>query len=638
MRQPASSRQRYLQFRAEYRRDRVSPWRLLAAGVPAIPAFSQLFRPRARGSLRKYLQLFRPYRRALAGIICFTVLAACLDLVMPLFMRYVVNSVLLDPHLVRTTRLTRFHIAGATFLSLSIVLNLLAVSREYRLRLLNLRVALTLRRLLFTRLLHLPLPTLWTMKAGGIITRLTGDVDTTVGLLQWAMITPCLSCLRIAVAMSMLLVLNVRLSLAAIAALPVVGIILLVWTRRIRPIYAAIRKDVEQIDGRVGESFAGIRVVRAFGREASEVREYIRGRHTLARKELFAHRRDIAVTMSWGMLAAAMNVAILWYGGYLTIVGRATIGDVMAFQWYILLLFGPISQLASAGSQLQRALAALDRVFQVLAMPHDKLDRPEALDAPRIVREIRFEHVEFEYVEGRPAVRDLSVTVPRGTVVALVGRSGAGKTTMTDLVARFHDPTRGRILVNGVDLRDLRLKTYRELLAIVPQEVFLFDGSVRDNIAYGRGDATDDEVLNAARRANAHEFIVKLPEGYDTVIGERGVKLSGGQCQRLAIARALLRSPQVLILDEATSSLDSESEQLIQASLSTLLAGRTTFVIAHRLSTIRRADVILLMDEGRIVERGTHDELMQHQSAYYRMVRRQLESTAELEMPLPVAP
>jgi ATP-binding cassette subfamily B protein/subfamily B ATP-binding cassette protein MsbA len=207
-----------------------------------------------------------------------------------------------------------------------------------------------------------------------------------------------------------------------------------------------------------------------------------------------------------------------------------------------------------------------------------------------------------------------------------VGRSGAGKTTVTDLVARFHDPTTGRSLVNGTDIRDFRLSTYRDLLAIVQQDVFLFDGSVRDNIAYGRHDAADAEIEDAARRANAHEFIVKLPEKYGTFIGERGVKLSGGQQQRLAIARAILASPQILILDEATSNLDTESEQLIQASMSTLLAGRTTFVIAHRLSTIRRADLILLMEEGRVIERGTHEELMRAGGTYHDMVLRQMES------------
>jgi ATP-binding cassette subfamily B protein/subfamily B ATP-binding cassette protein MsbA len=347
------------------------------------------------------------------------------------------------------------------------------------------------------------------------------------------------------------------------------------------------------------------------------------------RKELFAQRRELALWTSWGLLLSIVNVVIVWYGGWLNIVGRASIGDIMAFQWYTFLLLNPVWNIVNSFSELQRSLAATERVFDVLQMDADKPDRPDARDAPRIVREIRFEGVEFEYRPGTPVVRDFSVTVPGGSVVALVGRSGAGKTTVTDLVARFHDPTRGRIVVNGTDIRDLKLRTYRDLLAIVQQDVFLFDGSVRDNIAYGRHSATDAEIEDAARRANAHEFIERLPELYDTFIGERGVKLSGGQCQRLAIARAILASPQILILDEATSNLDTESEQLIQESMGTLLAGRTTFVIAHRLSTVRRANLILLMEDGRVIERGTHIELMETRGAYYQMVRRQMDVPGE---------
>jgi ATP-binding cassette, subfamily B, bacterial len=326
---------------------------------------------------------------------------------------------------------------------------------------------------------------------------------------------------------------------------------------------------------------------------------------------------------------SGVNVVIVWYGGALNLAGRASIGDIMAFQWYTFLLMNPVWQIVNSFSELQRSLAAMERVFEVLAMDTDKPDRPDARDAPRIVHEVRLDGVEFEYREGRPVVRDFDVSVRGGSVVALVGRSGAGKTTVTDLVARFHDPTRGRILVNGSDIRDFKLKTYRDLLAIVQQDVFLFDGSARDNIAYGRHDATDAEVEDAARRANAHEFIVRLPEGYETFVGERGVKLSGGQQQRLAIARAILASPQILILDEATSNLDTESEQLIQASMATLLAGRTTFVIAHRLSTVRRANLILLMEDGRIIERGTHDELMAAGGTYRDMVIRQMELHSE---------
>jgi ATP-binding cassette subfamily B protein/subfamily B ATP-binding cassette protein MsbA len=322
----------------------------------------------------------------------------------------------------------------------------------------------------------------------------------------------------------------------------------------------------------------------------------------------------------------AVNVVIVWYGGALNLRGGASIGDIMAFQWYTFLLLNPVWNIVNSFSELQRSLAAMERVFEILAMPNDKPDRAGATDAPRVVRELTFEGVGFEYRAGRPVVSDFGVTVPSGSVVALVGRSGAGKTTVTDLVARFHDPTAGRILLNGTDIRDFRLGTYRDLLAIVQQDVFLFDGSVRDNIAFGRHDATDADVEDASRRANAHEFIVRLPEQYDTPIGERGVKLSGGQQQRLAIARAILKSPQILILDEATSNLDTESEQLIQASMTGLLAGRTTFVIAHRLSTVHRADLILLMADGHIVERGTHEELMDARGTYYEMVRRQMES------------
>jgi ATP-binding cassette subfamily B protein/subfamily B ATP-binding cassette protein MsbA len=310
-------------------------------------------------------------------------------------------------------------------------------------------------------------------------------------------------------------------------------------------------------------------------------------------------------------------------------VGRASVGDIMAFQWYTFLLLNPVWNIVNSFSELQRSLAAMERVFEVLAMETDKPDRPGAIEAPKHVEEIRFEAVDFEYRENLPVVKHFDVIVPGGSVVALVGRSGAGKTTVTDLVARFHDPTRGRILLNGIDIRDLKLRTYRDLLAIVQQDVFLFDGSVRQNIAYGRHDATAVEIENAARQANAHEFIVNLPEGYETYIGERGVKLSGGQQQRLAIARALLASPQILILDEATSNLDTESEQLIQASMATLLAGRTTFVIAHRLSTVRRASMILLLENGSVVERGTHEELMERRGVYYDMVRRQMEAAAE---------
>lgn len=273
-----------------------------------------------------------------------------------------------------------------------------------------------------------------------------------------------------------------------------------IFAKRVRPIYRSVRKDAEQIDGRVGETFSGIRVVRVFRREIHEVLDYMRGRHTVLRKELFAQRRELVIWTSWNLLLGVVNVAIVWYGGYLNLRGGASIGDIMALQWYTFLLLTPVWNIVNTFSELQRSLAAMERVFEVLAMEHDKPDKPNAREAPRVVCELEFDNVEFEYRDGLPVVRDFNVVAAGGTVVALVGRSGAGKTTVTDLAARFHDPTKGRILLNGVDIRDFRLHSYRGLLAIVQQDVFLFDGSVRDNIAYSHHDATDAEAEDAARR------------------------------------------------------------------------------------------------------------------------------------------
>jgi ATP-binding cassette subfamily B protein/subfamily B ATP-binding cassette protein MsbA len=637
MKPARTSRQRYETFRRAYQEGRTDELGVNAARDKLPPAPKE----QRRRHLLQYLRWLRPHLPAVVAVLLLAALTAGLEMLPPLFLRFVVDHLLLAQDLASGDRLNGLHLVGLVFLAVLIGARLVDSCRSYRLQQLNARVVLALRRTLYERLLYLPLQKLSDLKTGGIISRLSGDVDTTSGLLQLAVISPSLSLLRLGIALAVLFALNWRLALTALTVVPGVMLISLVAARRVRPIYRAIREDKSEVDGRVAETFGGIRVVRAFRRETWEERDYSVGHHSALRKELFAHRRELLLWGSWGLLIALVDLVIVWYGGYLQILGSASVGDIMAFQWYTFLLLNPIWQIVNSFSELQRSLAAMDRVFEVLALPPDKPDLPGATNAPTRVREIRFAGVSFEYRAGEPVVKDFELAVPGGSVVALVGRSGAGKTTVTDLVARFHDPSRGQILVNGTDIRQFRLHSYRELLGVVPQEVFLFDGTVRDNIAYGRRGATEAEILDASRRAHAHEFIATLPEGYDSLIGERGVKLSGGQRQRLAIARALLAAPEILILDEATSNLDTESEQFIQQSLQDLLKGRTSFVIAHRLSTIAHADLIVVLEAGRIVERGTHEELMRARGLYFQMVRRQREAMAageEAVWPEPVSP
>jgi ATP-binding cassette subfamily B protein/subfamily B ATP-binding cassette protein MsbA len=611
-----SSKTRFIQFRQNPTREDAGPTALDDNGQPPRPP-----REDRRRYLKDYARWLWPYRWQLVVIFALAVVTTGLDMIWPLLIKLVVD--LLTAHTSEVERVHRLHALGLSIVGILVVKQAIEMWRGYRTAVLNAKVIFRLREKLFEKVLSLPLGTLGEMKSGGIVARLSGDVDNVSGLIQQALISPAVAILRVILAVGILFWLSWQLAAASAVLLPPLAIISFVWLHRVRPVYRSIREDRTSIDGRVTETFGGIRVVRAFRREPHEQRAYAVGHHTVIRKSLFAEWLELILSTVWGLLIPGTVLLVVWLGGYLAIRGKATTGVIVAFQVYAFMLIQPVWQIIASVSMTQRSLAAMERIFGILEMPADKPDVKDAIDAPTRVEEFRFDNVTFEYRPGVPVIRDFDLTVRGGQTVALVGPSGAGKTTITDLVARFYDPTTGAIRLNGIDLRQLRLNTYRSLLAVVQQDVFLFDGTVRENISYGKRGASEEQLIDAARRANAHEFIERLPDGYDTLIGERGFKLSGGQRQRLSIARAILADPQILILDEATSNLDTESEQLIQASLSDLLRGRTTFVIAHRLSTITHADVIVAINEGRIVETGTHEQLMSNHGFYAEMVERQ---------------
>jgi len=618
MSESGSSRQRYQSFRSSFRsrRSQGSGEQDVKPGGPR------------RNSLRKYREFFWPYRYGLGLLLVLALTRASLQMLEPLFMRHIVDGILSNHNLSREVLFDRLTATAALYLAVVVVSSLIGAAKDFRLQLLSARTMAKLRRQLYRRLLRLPLERLSEMKTGGILHRLSGDVDATASLVDLFVLSPTISLMSLFVAISILMWLNWRVALTAVVILAAVTLVFFLNASRIRPLYGSMRKHEAQVDGRVGEVFSGIRVVRTYRSERRELLRYTIGRQTVTRIELYAQRQKTFLWSSWSLLAGFINVAIIWFGARLNLYGDATIGDIMAFQWYAFLLMNPAWSIVSAFSNLQRSLASMERVFDVLSMDTDKPDRPGAVDAPEVVHEIAFENVDFEYCAGRKVIRDFNLVVPGGWTVALVGRSGAGKTTLMDLLSRFLDPTRGRILLNGTDIRNTRLSSYRSLLAIVHQETFLFEGTIRDNIAYSRPNASDEQVQEAALQANAHEFIASLPQQYNTLVGERGVKLSGGEQQRIAIARAILANPQILILDEATSNLDTDSEQLIQESVTVLLTSRTTFIIAHRLSTVRRANHILVIDRGAIVESGTHEELMSSQGLYFEMVSKQTEAEA----------
>jgi ABC-type multidrug transport system fused ATPase/permease subunit len=572
-------------------------------------------------SIKQYFIFVKPYWKMILITILIGIIKFGIPMTLPLILMYVVDDLIVAETLSRGEKLKQLAlIMGAGFFIFTVIRAPIEYYRQFYAQWVGNRILYDIRDKMFTHLQKLSLRFYHNHKAGEVISRIINDVEQTKNFVMTGLMNLWLDFITLFIAIGIMFYLDVKLTLVAIAVFPLYGFSVKYFYQRLRLLTRKRSQALAEMQGHLHERVQGMNVLRSFALEDYEQKQFGKQNDSFLEKALDHTSWNAKTYAVVNTITDVAPLLVLSYGGYQAIYGNITVGALIAFYAYLERIYGPLRRLVNSSTTLTQAIASMDRVFELMNEPYDIEDDPQAIQAKNIKGEVTFHNVTFHYEKERVHVlKNIDLAVRSGETIALVGMSGGGKSSLISLIPRFYDATEGAILLDGVDVKKYQIQSLRDQVGMVLQDNILFSDSVRENIMMGNPDATEDQLIEAAKAASAHDFIMDLPKGYDTPIGERGVKLSGGQKQRVAIARVFLKNPPILILDEATSALDLESEKMIQESIEYLARNRTTIIVAHRLSTITHSDRIVVIENGEIVEVGSHQELMNREGSYYRL-------------------
>lgn len=570
-------------------------------------------------STKRYLKFVKPYTWQIVLTVVIGIIKFAIPLFIPFLIKIVIDDVIGSQTMTADEKTTQlFYWLGGTALVFFIIRPPVEYYRQYYAQLVSNKILYDIRQNLYGHLQKLSMRFYAETRAGEVISRIINDVEQTKNFVMIGLMNVWLDLATILIAIAIMLTMDVPLTLVTLLAFPFYAFSVKHFFGKLRKLTGERSQALANVQSYLHERVAGVSVIKSFSLEELEQHRFDETNGKFLDKAIEHTKWNAKAFAVVNTITDVAPLLVITYAGYQVINGSLSVGTMVAFIAYIERLYSPLRRLVNASTSLTQSFASMDRVFELMEEPYEVTDKKDARALPAIQGEISFDHVEFAYEkEGFPVLKDMNFTVKPGETVALVGMSGGGKSTIVSLIPRFYDVTGGAIRIDGHDIRDIQTKTLRDQIGMVLQDSILFSDSVRSNILMGKPDASEEEIVSAAKAANAHDFIMELPNGYDTKVGERGVKLSGGQKQRLSIARVFLKNPPMLILDEATSALDLESEALIQESLSRLAHDRTTVIVAHRLSTITHADKILVIDHGELKELGTHAQLIEQQGIYY---------------------